>query len=121
MINIILTLVAFILVGIFTPFSILFTLIFHPRNLSNYFWKFALALDQLGNVTCQYTLNLVFIKKDGVLCGNEDMTVSYVLGANKERGTLTMAGKGLCAILNKMEKDHVEKAVVNERTKNEKL
>jgi hypothetical protein len=120
MINILLTLVAFILVGVFTPFSILWTVIFKPRNLSSYFWKFAIALDQLGNVTCQYTLNFVFIKKDGVLCGDEDMTVSYIIGANKERGTLTQAGKVLAMILNKIEKDHVEKAVQNERMKNEK-
>jgi hypothetical protein len=114
MINVILTLIAFLLVGVFTPFSILWTLILHPRKLSDYFWRFAIALDQLGNVTCQYTLNFVFIKKDGVLCGNEDQTVSYVIGANKQKGTLTKAGIYLAKILNKIEKDHVEKAVENE-------
>lgn len=113
--NAILTLVAFILVVLFTPFSILWTIIFKFKNLSKYWWAFAIALDQLGNVTCQYTLNFVFIKKNGVLCGNEDQTISYVIGINKQQGTLTLAGKGLAKILNKLEENHVEKAVENEK------
>lgn len=115
MINMLLTLIAFILVVLFTPFSILWTIILKRKKISDYFWRFAIALDQLGNVTCQYTLNAAFIKKGGVMCGDEDQTVSYVIGINKQLDTLTIAGRFLANILNKIEKNHVEKAVENEK------
>jgi hypothetical protein len=55
------------------------------------------------------------IKKDGYRFGNEDVTISHVLGVNKRFNNLTYTGKALAWLLNKIEKDHVEKAIEYER------
>jgi hypothetical protein len=39
------------------------------------------------------------------------VTISHVLGVNKEFKNLTYTGKALAWLLNKIEKDHVEKAI----------
>jgi hypothetical protein len=51
------------------------------------------------------------IKKNGYRFGNEDVTISHVLGMNKKFNNLTFTGKALSWLLNKIEKDHVEKAI----------
>ena len=71
----------------------------------------AVAGDQFGNVACQALLNVTLIKKGGIKFGNPDETVSGVLGKNKEWETLTGIGKFIAGVLNKIEKNHVEKAI----------
>lgn len=115
--NVLLTLVAFVLVAILTPIGIVFTIIFRPTHISNYFRKFAISLDQLGNVTCQWLLNSTLIKSQGYSFGNEDQTVSAVLGINKASSTLTMFGRFIAKMLNQWDTNHVENAVKNEETK----
>jgi len=43
------------------------------------------------------------------------VTISHVLGVNKGFNNLTYTGKALAWLLNKIEKDHVEKAIEYER------
>ena len=58
------------------------------------------------------TLQLLLTKKYGFEFGSdEDDTVSYCLGRNQLRGTLTWLGKAVVWILNKLEKDHTGKAI----------
>jgi hypothetical protein len=113
--NILLTLVAFLLVAILTPIGIAFTVLFRCGQISEYFRKFAISLDQLGNVTCQWLLNATLIKVEGLCFGNEDQTVSYVLGRNKETKTLTIAGQLIAKMLNQWDTNHIEQAVKNEQ------
>ena len=54
------------------------------------------------------------IKKNGYKFGNEDVTISHVLGVNKLNKTLTWTGAALSWLLNTIEKDHVEKAIEND-------
>jgi hypothetical protein len=112
--NILLTLIAFILVAILTPIGIIYTLLFKPFSASYYFRQIAISLDQFGNVTCQWLLNATLIKVGGLCFGNEDRTVSYVLGKNKELEKLTVFGKAICKILNQWDTNHVENAVKHE-------
>ena len=117
MINLILMIVASLMAFILMPISLLYGLIraiFH-KGLSYYFWQCALSIDQSGNVICQFLLNDLMIKPNGHRCGNPDETVSYVLGVNKAKGTLYPLGLAIAAILNKIDKNHVEKAVKNEK------
>lgn len=44
-----------------------------------------------------------------------DKTISYVLGVNAEKKSLTYLGRKLGNLLNKIEKDHLIKAVNYER------
>lgn len=75
-------------------------------RLGSYFLKSAIALDQLGNVMCQDLFNSTLIKDDSTPFGNEDETISSVLGKNLEANNLTKAGKVLNFILNTIEPNH---------------
>lgn len=72
----------------------------------------AISEDQYGNTLGQHMFNDLLITKDSKnLFGNPDETISSVLGKNKKAGTLTRLGKAVCAVLNFIDKNHVEKAI----------
>lgn len=81
------------------------------RGIDKYLFRMAKSIDQLGNVVCEHLFNVTLIKKRGYKFGNEDVTISHVLGINKKINTLTYTGKLLSKLLNLIEKDHVEKAI----------
>ena len=82
------------------------------KNCNTYLFKIAQSIDQLGNVICTNLFNDILISKKSVYkFGDEDETISSVLGKNKSADTLTFIGKWLAIFLNKIEKDHVEKAI----------
>lgn len=112
-----LVLLAYVLVAILTPVGIAIAIIFHFRSMPHYWKRLAVSLDQLGNVSCQHLLNATMITKNGIKFGNEDKTVSSILGLNKSFGTLTWIGRKLCNLLNKVDENHVENAVLNEGVK----
>ena len=80
------------------------------KTVSGYFKNSALNLDVYAakefrafwNATCQ---------KDGYLFGQNDESISYVLGINQINGTLSFFGFVLCEILNIFEKNHCTEAV----------
>lgn len=77
-----------------------------------YYLDMAISNDQNGNVVGQYVFNLVLITKDSnALFGNPDETISSVLGKNKKANTLTWLGCKIADILDRIEKNHVEKAI----------
>lgn len=118
MINLILLIISILLGLILIPISFVYTLlrnIWSKTDLSYYFWQCALSIDQTGNTLCQYLFNDLMIKPNGHRMGNEDETVSYVLGKNKEMKTLYSLGYVIAWILNKIDKNHVEKAIKNEK------
>lgn len=75
------------------------------------FHSINIAIDQLGNVVCQHLFNLTLIKKEGHLFGNEDETISSVLGKNIQANTLSSVGRLLNFLLNIFEKDHSIKSI----------
>jgi hypothetical protein len=84
------------------------------KAIDKYLFRIAKSIDQLGNVVCEHLLNVTMIKKNGYKFGNEDVTISHVLGVNKLNKTLTWTGAALSWLLNTIEKDHVEKAIENQ-------
>lgn len=102
---------------ILMPICFMYSLIraIKHKGLSYYFWQCALSIDQTGNTVCQFLFNDFMIKPNGHRCGNPDETVSYVLGMNKAKGTLYSLGRAIAWILNKIDKNHVEKATKNEQ------
>jgi hypothetical protein len=81
------------------------------KRLGGYWYVMAVSVDQLGNVVMGTLFNDIFIRKYGHKFGDEDQTVSMVLGVNKKMGTLTKFGKFIADVLNKIEPNHVEKAI----------
>jgi len=82
------------------------------RHINRYLFTIAKSIDQLGNVVCGDLFNYTMIKRDGgYTFGNEDVTISHVLGVNKKINTLTFTGKLLANFLNLIDKQHVEKAI----------
>jgi hypothetical protein len=99
--------IAYILVAVFAPIGVIYGIIRNPRGVADKLFKMAISLDQFGNVAMEETFNDIL----GKGFGDEDETVSSVLGKNKEAGTLKLTGKLLSFILNKLDKNHVEKSI----------
>lgn len=89
----------------------LFTFKLSIRRLGSYFKAIAISIDQLGNVVMSNLLDDTLIKEHGYKFGNPDETISMVLGINKRDKSLTKWGVRLANILNKIEDNHVEKAI----------
>ena len=82
-------------------------------KFGKYLFVIAVSIDQLGNVIMQEMFDDLLIKPYGYKFGNEDETISSVIGKNKLMNTLTSAGKFLDWILNIFEKDHSVKNIEN--------
>lgn len=80
------------------------------QSLPSYYIRLAIAIDAMGNVLGYPLFNLVLIKKGGYKFGNRRDTISYVLGMNKEINKLSKLGRGIASTLNKIDKNHVERA-----------
>jgi len=90
------------------------------KKLGNYSFVMSVSVDQLGNTVMSTLFNDILITKYGHRFGDEDQTISMVLGVNKAMGTLTNKGKFLADTLNKIDPNHVEKAI-EKCTNNEKV
>lgn len=86
----------------------IFTLKF--KELDNLHLKIAIEIDELGNLMFKDLFNKILIKPGGYPFGNDEQTISHVIGVNKLTNNLTKLGKFIADILNKIEKNHVEKA-----------
>lgn len=85
-------------------FRLKFGVLFRVSN--GYFYRFALAIDQMGNVAMQDLFNDILIAKHGYPFGDVDETISSVLGKNERDGTLAGLGKILVKILNFIDPNH---------------
>jgi hypothetical protein len=101
----------------FLPLAIMASLIVRIANykkLDAHLYNIALSVDQLGNVVYRDIFKMLFITKYSEFdFGNADHTISYVIAANKRDGTLTILGYLLGWILDKLDKDHLKKAIQN--------
>lgn len=100
-----------VLFMIFAPLGILYQVITNFWGVGKYFFDIAICIDQSGNVVCRKLLDAIMIKKGGHRFGSPDETISSVIGKNHESNTLTWCGWCLYKLLNKIEKDHSEKAI----------
>jgi hypothetical protein len=91
------------------PFFLLGILL--SKNKTKYLLNIAISYDQLSNTLGAPLLNKILIKKRGYKFGNPDQTLSYVLGLNKKSEHLSKLGKFFTNMLNKIEPNHVEKAI----------
>ena len=110
----ILLIIAVLMSIILYPLGLLYSLItfrFSFKQLGAYWYVMAVSVDQLGNVVMSTLFNDLLISKYGYKFGDEDATVSMALGVNKKMGTLKPLGKFIADLLNKIDEDHVEKAI----------
>jgi len=95
-------------------------LLLEPLGLLFGFWKkdylvtVAISKDQTANVIMSVFMNLTLIKKWGYKFGNEDQTISYVIGRNYLDNSLTTFGKFWRWFLDTIEKEHTLNAVKQE-------
>jgi hypothetical protein len=66
-----------------------------------FFKGFSVAIDKFGNVTMPNMWDFLFVKKGGYLFGNENETISSVLGKNLVLKKLTIFGYIIVFILTK--------------------
>jgi hypothetical protein len=113
--GIFLFIIAFILGSIFMALGMLYSIIRvwirqtrkdGYKSFNDYFTRMARSIDQMGNVACQHLFNDILIKKGGYRFGNEDETISSVLGKNQLTNTLTWLGRRLNGLLHWMDRNH---------------
>lgn len=75
----------------------------------------AVSLDMFGNVVNARFLQLTMTKKGGYLFGEYGQTVSFVLGMNARTKKLTWFGRFIVWVLDKLDKNHCEKAIESQR------
>ncbi len=80
------------------------------KRIDDYFHTIAMSIDQTGNVFLQDILNDLMITKDGDKFGDEDQTISHVIGLNKIKGTLKRPGRILDNLLEFIDPGHSIKA-----------
>lgn len=130
-INFILLLVARLLIKLLAPLSFIY---FHLKMIvwlvrfgktktlkymSEYYLVLAISIDQTGNVLCKDLFNDWMLKDSKrYKYGHPDQTVSHVTGVNYNKKNLRLIGKILAFILNRIEKNHVQKAAISEQYKN---
>jgi 8-oxo-dGTP diphosphatase len=101
----ILLILAILLSVILFPIGFLVAM-FYPKR-ERYMFNIALGIDQLGNVVCGKLFNLTLIYPSSInRFGNEDETISSVIGKNKKAGKLTFAGRMLDKLLDSIDKNH---------------
>ena len=113
-VNIILLILSLLLAVVFFPVGWvhgLITLRLSISRLSHYFLTIALSIDQLGNVILAPLFNQIMIKRNGYKFGDEDETISYVLGRNQITETLSKLGNLLANLLDFIDKNHCAKTV----------
>ena len=115
--SLLLFIIALILVMIFFPIGIVFTVVksfilLNVKYVNEYFLDLAISLDQFGNVSMAGLLNVIFISRSSTdKFGNPDETISSVLGKNKKTGKLIYLGIKLDCLLDKLDKDHSIKSI----------
>lgn len=115
-----LMIIAVTLSGIFMPIGILYSIVSFLwssgfkqilKRVGQYLLIIAIAIDQMGNVVMQELFNDILIKPGGHKFGDEDETISSVLGKNQLNGSLTRWGNYLNQLLNLFEKNHSVKSI----------
>lgn len=114
-IYILLLLFAVFAVVISIPFVLVYRIVkvvFTRKFDPTWFYRMAISLDQFANVAGDDLLNkLLTTKKSCHHFGDEDETISSVMGRNHLDNTLTFLGDILRKILHRMDKNHSVNAI----------
>ena len=92
------------LVALFMIIKYLFT--GNKRMLVVWFYRTAREIDIFANVNGSEFFDAIFIVNGGYKFGNPKETISSVIGKNQRDKTLSIAGKVLRYMLDKIDKEH---------------
>lgn len=83
------------------------------QDLNKWFYDLAIIIDVYGNAHLSILFNRILIKGNGKFrfTGHDRDTISYTLAINQKRGTLTPFGQFWANFLNRIDKDHLQKAI----------
>lgn len=109
--ELIILIVAIILLYLLLPLVALFMILKYlftgnKRMLSVWFYRTARAIDVFANVNGSEFFDAIFIINGGYKFGNPKETISSVIGKNQRDKTLSIAGKVLRYMLDKIDQDH---------------
>jgi hypothetical protein len=125
MVELLFLIVAMVLLYLLLPIVALFMILKYlltgdKRTLSVWFWRTARAIDVFANVNGAEFFNAIFIIEGGYKFGNPQETISSVIGKNQRDKTLSIAGKILRWMLDKVSKDHCLKSINDNATNTHK-
>ena len=114
--GLILFIVSICLIALVYPIGILYSVVltFFKNGytaLDSYLYRCALSNDQQGNTYLAKLFNDVLIKTGGHKFGDPDETISSVLGKNQLADKLSLAGKLVNWVLNKIDANHSIKSI----------
>lgn len=109
--ELIILIIAIILLYLLLPLVALFMILKYlftgnKRMLSVWFYRTARAIDVFANVNGSEFFDAIFIVDGGYKFGNPKETISSVIGKNQRDKTLSIAGKILRYMLDKIDQDH---------------
>lgn len=108
--GILLYIIATILWVLITPIN--WVIVSLKYGLSNaYFKETAIDIDKFGNRNFRTFLNVTMRLRNGYKFGNVNETISSALGKNQRDKTLSWFGKGVCFILDNLDKNHCKKSI----------
>lgn len=108
----ILFLIAYILLLPLTVINYIVVFFTSRDHAKGYFRSTAINIDKFGNREFRTLWNKTLRKENGYEFGNYLETISSALGKNQRAGTLTFTGKVLVWILDKIDKNHSIKSIV---------
>jgi hypothetical protein len=109
----------FVAIILYVPLTIVNTILvlskygFTFKTIDDYFYQTAVDIDRFANRNFRTLWNLT-LQRNGYKFGNINETISSALGKNKINNTLTIAGKVLCFILDKLDDNHCIKSIQND-------
>jgi len=125
MIELVILVVAIVLLYLLLPLVAAFMILKYvftgnKRMLSVWFFRTAREIDIFANVNGSEFFDAIFITDGGYKFGNPKETISSVIGKNQRDNTLSIAGKLLRHMLDKIDKDHCLKSINNDATNTKK-
>lgn len=108
MLGLLLFFIAYIL---FLPLTIINFFVVWDKG---YFKSTAISLDKFANREFRSMWNKYLRTEKGYKFGKENETISSALGKNERDNTLTKIGDVLCWVLNKLDKNHCKKSIMEE-------
>lgn len=114
--GLLLFILSIVLIGLIYPIGMVYSItltLFKSGygELDKYFFKCALSNDQQGNTYLAKLFNDTLIKPGGHKFGDPDETISSVIGKNQLAGKLSLMGKALNWVLNKIDVNHSVKSI----------
>ena len=101
-------------VSLLVPLTLInFAVVASRGKAKGYFMSTAVNLDRFGNYEFRTLFNTTLIRRDSAhRFGAFEETISSVLGKNQRAGTLSLCGRMLAGILDKIDKGHCVKSII---------